>query len=237
MKLNAAKAMTLEAPNGLPLLMVVLATVVSAIVCGVLLTQFLDLSLLTPDGLKTYINQMGYWGPPLYIAIIALSVVIAQVPGAPLAVAAGAIWDPLLAGIYTVAGGFGGALIAYGLGRLMGPSVIKALTGKTLQFSKEGGEAYLGWLIFATRLLPVFSFDLMSYGAGITGLSWPIYASATFFGMIPSTLLLTYVGASFHLGGGAMGIVLGIFAVLFVGLPLLAHRYNWLNLGEIVSWD
>ncbi|MEM9906973.1 MAG: TVP38/TMEM64 family protein [Cyanobacteria bacterium P01_D01_bin.44] len=232
MKLSATKAMNLDPLHGFSVVIVVLAIMGAA-----LLAPSLDLSLLTPDGLKTSINQIGTWGPPLYIAIIAVSVVVAQVPGAPLAVAAGAIWDPLLAGIYTVAGGFGGALIAYGLGRLMGQSVIKALTGKTLHFSKERGEAYLGWLIFATRLLPVFSFDLMSYGAGMTGVSWPIYASATFFGMIPSTLLLTYLGASFHLSGGTVGIVLMIFAALFVGLPLLAHRYNWLNLGEIVSWD
>lgn len=37
-------------------------------------------------------------GPLIYMAIITVSVVVSQIPGAPLAVAAGAVWDPLLAG-------------------------------------------------------------------------------------------------------------------------------------------
>lgn len=195
------------------------------------------LTALNPETLPATIEQSGLWGPLLYIAIIMLSVVVSQIPGAPLAIAAGAVWDPLLAGLYTVMGGFGGALIAYGLGKSMGQSIIKLLTGKTLSFSTEQGEGYLGWMIFATRLLPVFSFDLVSYGAGITGLSLPIYASATFFGMVPSTLLLTYVGGSFHLSNGAMGSIAILFFILFVGIPALLHRYNWFNVNDLVRWE
>ncbi|NEP17647.1 MAG: TVP38/TMEM64 family protein [Leptolyngbya sp. SIO4C1] len=196
-----------------------------------------NLGWLSPAGLRDAMQQAGEWGPPIYIVIIALSVVVSQIPGAPLAVVAGAIWDPLLAGIYTVIGGFGGALIAYSLGKAMGQSIVKAITGRSLRFSTERGETYLGWLIFATRLLPVFSFDLISYGAGITGLSLPVYASATFLGMIPSTLLLTYLGSSFQLSGAAMLGILAGFGLLFVGLPLLAHRHNWLNLHELVQLE
>ena len=194
--------------------------------------QFTD-----PDALSGVLIQLGLWGPAIYIALIILSVVISQIPGAPLAIAAGAIWDPLVAGLYTVIGGFGGALIAYGLGKSMGQSILKAITGKTLSFSTEHGEGYLGWLIFATRLLPVFSFDLVSYGAGITGLSFPVYASATFFGMLPSTLLLTYVGDSVHLGAGAIATLTTVFVVLFVAIPALLHRYNWLNMRSLVRWE
>ena len=84
--------------------------------------------------------------------------------------------------------------MAYFLGRTLGRSAIKALTGKVIYFSKQRGEVYLGWFIFITRLLPVLSFDLISYAAGMASLSLPIYASDTLLGMIPSTLLLTYIG-------------------------------------------
>ncbi|MEM9090139.1 MAG: TVP38/TMEM64 family protein [Cyanobacteria bacterium P01_F01_bin.53] len=193
--------------------------------------------LINPDHLSATIEQAGLWGPLLYIAIITVSVVVSQIPGAPLAIAAGAIWDPMFAGLYTVIGGFGGALIAYVLGNRMGQPLIKALTGKTLSFSTEKGKTYLGWLIFTTRLLPVFSFDLVSYGAGMSGLSLPVYASATFFGMVPSTLLLTHLGNSFQLSGWAMGAVAAAFLILFIAIPAVMHRYNWLNTQEMIRWE
>ena len=196
-----------------------------------------SLQLISSEHLTTTIEQAGIWGPLAYIAIIMVSVVISQIPGAPLAIAAGALWHPLLAGLYTVIGGFSGALIAYSLGNRMGQPLIKALTGKTLSFSTEQGEVYLGWIIFTTRLLPIFSFDLVSYGAGLAGLSLPIYASATFFGMVPSTLLLTYLGSSFQLSGWAIAAVAITFFALFVGLPALMHRYNWLNVQSFVQWE
>ena len=211
-----------------------------AIVLGIALVLLLQpqaLQWVSPESLPSTLAQMGVWGPVLYIATIALSVVVSQIPGAPLAVAAGAVWDPAIAGTYTIVGGFGGAVIAYSLGKIMGPSIIAALTGKTLSFSTEYGESYLGWAIFATRLLPVFSFDLVSYGAGMTGLSFPVYASATFFGMVPSTLLLTYLGGSLQLGGWMIVTLAAFFTILFVGIPLLLHRYNWLNVRALVRWE
>ncbi len=191
-------------------------------------------SPLSLETLPTTIKHLGQWGPMLYVAVIAISVVISQIPGAPLAVAAGAIWDPLLAGIYTIIGGFSGALIAYGLGKTLGQSLMTTLTGKTLSFNSQ---SYLGWLIFTTRLLPIFSFDLVSYGAGIAGLSLPVYASATFFGMVPSTLLLTYLGGSLHLSNWVMVNMAVIFLILFVGVPAILHRYNWLNINQWISWE
>ncbi|MEO0941977.1 MAG: TVP38/TMEM64 family protein [Cyanobacteria bacterium J06642_12] len=196
-----------------------------------------SLELLTPHHLADTLDRVGAWGPALYIATIAVSVVVSQIPGAPLAIAAGAVWDPLLAGLYTVIGGFGGALIAYSLGKSMGQSIVKALTGKTFSFSTERGESYLGWMIFTTRLLPIFSFDLISYGAGITGLSFPIYATATLFGMVPSTLLLTYMGGSLHIGTSVVIVLAGAFAIAFVGMPVLLHRLNWFNVRELVRWE
>lgn len=192
---------------------------------------------ISPEHLALTVDQAGMWGPVAYIVIIMVSVVVSQIPGAPLAIAAGTLWHPLLAGLYTVIGGFGGALIAYGLGNRMGQPLIKALTGKTLSFSTEQGEAYLGWMIFVTRLLPIFSFDLISYGAGMAGLSLPVYASATFFGMVPSTLLLTYLGSSFQLSGWAIASTAALFCALFIGIPALMHRYNWLNMQTIVQWE
>ncbi|PZD71018.1 TVP38/TMEM64 family inner membrane protein YdjZ [Acaryochloris thomasi RCC1774] len=190
--------------------------------------------LSSPETFKQTVINAGWLGPFVYIGIVALSVVISPIPGAPIAVAAGAIWGSLVAGIYSVIGGFIGSLAAYYIGLTLGRSAVYALTGKLIYFSKERGELYLGWLIFLTRLLPVLSFDLMSYGAGITGLSLPIYATATLLGMIPSTLLLTYMGSAFTIGLPESLALAAIFLVLLVGLPWGIRRYNWFGMKNII---
>lgn len=189
-----------------------------------------DLNVFSEGGLLRLVEGLGPWGPLAYIAIVALAVVVSQIPGVPLAIAAGALWGPLTAGLYSVLGGFLGGMIAYFLGRTLGRSAMKALTGKVMIFQTDRGERYLGWLIFVTRLLPVLSFDIISYAAGVSGLSARVYAVATLFGMIPSVLLLTYLGSV--LGANlSVGLTLSaVAAALLLLLPWLVQRYNWFDL-------
>ncbi len=211
-----------------------------AITLGIALSLFIlqqqwEINLFSAEGLQTAVTQVGPWGPLLYILLLVISVVVSQIPGAGLAIAAGAVWGPFTAGVYTILGGFLGALIAYSLGKAIGPSLLKALTGKSITFSKDRGERYLGGLIFLMRLVPVFSFDIISYGAGITKLSLPIYASATLLGMIPSTFLLTYLGGAFHLGPEASVGIIALFIAGLVLLPWGIRRHNWLDLKSVVQ--
>jgi uncharacterized membrane protein YdjX (TVP38/TMEM64 family) len=218
----------------------------NAIALGVLLLCLLlyawfwtqpEKELLTTQDLKHAIQTWGWFGVIVYIGILILSVVISPIPSAPLAVVAGMVWGPIQAGIYSIIGGFLGGLLAYFIGYTLGRSAVQALTGKLIYFSKHRGEAYLGWIIFITRLLPVLSFDLISYGAGITGLSLPIYATATLFGMIPSTFLLTFLGSTLTTTF-PLGIFLSIlFMVLLFGLPYGIHKYNWFNMRDIIHLE
>ena len=193
-----------------------------------------ELNLFTPEGFRQGVENLGWLGPFVYISLLVLSVVISPIPGAPLAVVAGAMWGTMLATIYSVIGGFLGGLIAYYIGRTLGRLAVYVLTGKVIYFTRNRGEVYLGWLIFLTRLLPVLSFDLISYAAGITGVSLSIYSIATLLGMIPSTFFLTYMGAAFQLGKLLGTALLAIFVILLVGLPWGIRRYNWFNLQDII---
>ena len=201
------------------------------------LQQQWELDLFTAAGFRMAAEQLGVWGPLLYVLLLIVSVVVSQIPGAGLAIAAGAIWGPLAAGIYSVVGGFLGALIAYGLGQTFGPGLLKALTGKRITFSPERGQWYLGGLIFLMRLVPVFSFDLISYGAGIAKLSLPIYAGATLLGMVPSTFLLTYAGGAFQWGPEAVWAIVLLLALVLVLLPWSLRRCGWLKLDDILEID
>lgn len=192
-------------------------------------------NVFTPAGLRQTVAELGVWGPLAYIGILTIAIVVSQIPQMPLALAAGAIWGTLPAGIYSVIGGFLGSLIAYFLGRSLGRSAIQTLTGKAIYFSRHRGEVYLGWLIFITRLLPILSFDLVSYGAGISNLSLRIYATATLSGMIPPTFLLTYMGKSLTMGmSEAIGFT-SLFLLVLIGLPWGIQRYNWFGLKDVIQ--
>lgn len=193
-----------------------------------------DFDLFSAQGLEQAIQSWGWLGVLAYIGILILSVVLSPIPSAPLAVAAGMVWGPIWAGIYSIIGGFLGGLLAYFIGYTLGRSAVRALTGKLIYFSKNRGEFYLGWVIFITRLLPILSFDLISYGAGITGLSLPIYATATLLGMIPSTFFLTFTGSTFAVSL-PFGIVLSVlFLTFLIGFPYGIHRCNWFNMRDII---
>ena len=196
-----------------------------------------ELNAFSREGLEALDRSLGWRGPVIYAALVALAVVVSQIPGVPLALAAGAVWGPLAAGIYSVIGGFVGGMIAYFLGRTLGRSVMRALAGKVIVFNEARGERYLGGIIFVSRMLPVFSFDLISYAAGVTGLSLPLYAAATFFGMIPSTFLLTYLGSAFTVSVPVALSLSGVAVVVLLALPWLIRRYNLLGLRDSVRFE
>lgn len=223
-----------------------LLTLQNAIATSVLaltLAAFLTLrfafgvDVFSAAGFKTFIDSLGWGGPVVYIAMILVAVVISQIPGVPLTIAAGALWGPLAGGLYSVIGGFLGSLTAYYLSRTLGRSAMKALTGRVVIFNESKSEMYLGILIFVTRLLPLFPFDIVSYAAGLSGLSLRVYALATLLGMIPSTLLLTYLGSAFVV---SVPFALGMSAiaiVVLVGLPLVIRRFNWFDLRDSIRLE
>jgi uncharacterized membrane protein YdjX (TVP38/TMEM64 family) len=198
-----------------------------------LATNGLDRS--SPTHWVTVIHTMGWGGVLLFIGASALAVVVSPIPGTPLTMTAGAVWGVVPAAVYAIIGISLGSLLAYFIGRTLGRSTIQALTGKTIYLSKHKGEIYLGWVMFVTHLFPVLPFDLISYGAGISGLSLPIYATATILGTIPGTLLLTYIGFSLR---STLPIGIGLLVAFFL-LAAIAlwgvKSHNWLGLKDIIK--
>jgi uncharacterized membrane protein YdjX (TVP38/TMEM64 family) len=194
-------------------------------------------NVFSEEGFKTLATSLGWWGPLLYALLVAIAVVVSQIPGVPLTIAAGALWGPFPALIYSVLGGFTGAMIAYFLGRTLGRSIMKVFVGKVMIFDKERGEWFIGLMIFVSRILPLFPFDIISYAAGVSGLSVGVYALTTLLGMIPSTLLLTYLGSAFTVSLPFALSISALASVMLVIVPLIIRRYNWLGLRDSIRLE
>ena len=182
----------------------------------------------TVDGMTALLDDFGWRAPMLYVATVALAVVVSQIPGLPLAIAAGAVFGILPALLYTVLGSFLGAMGAYALGRSLGRGFMRALVGRVVVFRRERGTWAVGWLIFVSRALPLLPFDLISYAAGVSAVPLRAYVPATLFGLFPSTFLLTALGGSFRIGlGWSLALSLVASLALFFVAWATRHRNPW----------
>lgn len=88
------------------------------------------------------------------------------------------------------------------------------------------------WYVFILRLIPIVSFDLLSYAGGIAKVRFRAFLFATFFGMIPGTFAYSFLGAS--LASGSMKTFL-IAVLVFVSLLVITYLFRepvkrWLGL-------
>jgi uncharacterized membrane protein YdjX (TVP38/TMEM64 family) len=187
-----------------------------------------------PEGLIETVEEAGIWAIIIYIGVLAIAVVLSPIPGNTLTITAGAMWGAIPGSIYSIIGGFFGASMAYFIGKTLGRSAVKFITGKMIYFSEDKGKFYIAGVILLTRLLPFFSFDLISYGAGIAGISFPVFIIATLLGMIPSTLILTYLGESLTIDIHLTIIISIILSLVLIALPFIAKHYKWFDLKNII---
>lgn len=177
---------------------------------------FLDKEIL--EGL---VVRAGFWGPVLIVTLMTVAVVASPIPSAPIALAAGAAYGHLWGTVQVVVGAELGALIAFGLARVLGHDILRRMFGPKVDAGLLGSQTALTATVFASRLMPFMSFDMISYAAGLSRLHAWRFALATMAGIIPASFLLAHVGGAAVNGefGWASWAALGLGAV--TGLPLL----------------
>ena len=180
----------------------------------------------TPARIEALLEQIGPFAPLIYMAVMAATAVLVPIPGPPLFVIAGAIFGPVMGTIYAVAGSVAGALIAFLIARFLGRDFIESLVGKQVVICCECSEGLLTKIIFFSRLLPLISFDVVSYGAGLTRMSLRSFALATLLGSLPMTFVYHSFGSVLAVSSTtALLLGLMIVAILFA-LPYLADRWD-----------
>ncbi|GJL56350.1 MAG: hypothetical protein NPIRA02_34820 [Nitrospirales bacterium] len=187
-------------------------------------SEFTD--FVQPNRLVEFIQSFGVIAPVVFVGIMALAVVVSPIPSIPLDLAAGVAFGPWLGTLYAVIGAEIGAIVSFLIGRLLGRDVIARILKNDVVFCEKCSDHHLFGFIVISRLLPVFSFDLVSYGAGLTTMSLKAFAVATFLGMVPPTFALVYFGSS-TLAVDWIVMLLGVILVgFFIILPKLIMRHQ-----------
>lgn len=183
-------------------------------------------TILDAAALRARIEQLDMWGPLAVVLLMMLAVLVSPIPSAPIAMAAGAIYGHTWGTLYVVMGSEAGALAAFAFARFLGIAVVHRWFGDRLPASIIGSQIALTWIVFASRLLPFVSFDMVSYAAGLTLLSAWRFALATLAGIIPASFLLAHFGH--ELSGGETDVFLhtALALGLITAIPVAAKLWR-----------
>lgn len=177
------------------------------------------LAVPVPDlaTVREAVDDAGVLAPVGFVLAYAAAT-LAPVPKSVLTVAAGALFGLVSGAGLVVLSATLGALVAYGVGRLLGRDAVERLTGARVArlddlLERRGLVAVIG-----LRLVPVVPFTVMNYAAGLTRVRTRDFLIGTPVGLLPGTL--TYVSV------GALGADLGraplAVSVLMIGLGAVA---------------
>jgi len=190
-----------------------LATVVAAGRTGVL-----D---MTAQSLAASLRDLG----PAAAAGAVLAMVLhsfVPLPAEVIAMANGMVFGPLLGLALTWVGAMLGAAVAFALARRFGRPFVARLVPERHWHRVEAWTARrsAGALLMA-RLVPVISFNLINYAAGLTGVPWRTFLWTTGIGILPVTILCVVLGE--RLLAAPVWVWLAVAAVL-AGLWWIMHR-------------
>ncbi|MEP6822543.1 MAG: TVP38/TMEM64 family protein [Chthoniobacterales bacterium] len=199
---------------------------------GLLLLALIVLSsaasfLPLKDWIKSFtdwVQGLGALGVVIFIVAYAIATVL-FLPGALFTLAAGLVYGVLGGAAVALTGATIGASLAFLCGRYLVRKRVEEGTKDNEKFQAiDGAIEKQGWKIIGLlRLSPLIPFNLSNYFYGVTAIKfWP-YFLATFFGMMPGTLLYAYLGAAGKAGiGGAASGGNSTLKWVFFGVGLLA---------------
>lgn len=175
-------------------------------------------------GAVAYIRELGVWGGVAFVGLYAVAAV-AMAPGSILTLAAGAIFGLGMGVFWVFLGATLGAALAFLVARYVARGWVERRIAGSPRFAavdraigRDGRK-----IVFLLRLSPLFPFNLMNYGLGLTRVRFMDYVVASL-GMLPGTLLYVYYGkvagdvASAAAGAGAASRGVGYWLVLALGL-------------------
>lgn len=171
------------------------------------------LSLRTTEDFRHFAES---WGGSAALGSIALMVLhaVLPLPAELIAAANGSLFGWLWGTAITWTGAMLGAALSFGIARSLGRSTFRRLAPVRFQHRVEQWQGRPAYLLMI-RLVPVISFNLINYAAGMTGLGWWRFLWTTGLGILPITI------ASVVLGQELLGAPRYIWAATLGGVIVL----------------
>jgi uncharacterized membrane protein YdjX (TVP38/TMEM64 family) len=148
---------------------------------------------LDATAIQNWIDEAGNAAPLLFIFVYIVGTVF-FFPGAVLTLLGGALFGPVLGTFYNLTAATIGSMLSFLVARYLASSWVEKKTGGKLKQLLNGVENE-GWRFVAfVRLVPLFPFNLLNYGLGLTKIKFAHYSIASYIFMLPGAIAYTYLG-------------------------------------------
>ena len=173
--------------------------------------------------LEAFVDSYGVYAALVSFGLMILQSVAAPLPAFLITFANANLFGWWKGALLSWSSAMAGAAICFYIARILGREAAIKLTSKTgLEQIDVFFEKYGKNTILICRLLPFVSFDLVSYAAGLTSMSFGAFMLATGIGQIPATLIYSYVGGM--LTGGAKIMVTGLLILFALSALIMLFR-------------
>ncbi len=171
-------------------------------------------------GVRDFILSFGVWAPIVSALLMILQALAAPLPAFVIGFANGLAFGAFWGGMLSLVSATAAATLSFGLAQALGRSAVQGLIGKAgLESADRWFARYGGYAVLVARLVPIVSFDVISYAAGLTRMSFWGFLGATVLGMLPATFLYSYLGEQ---APQYVWVLLLAFVIVIVGVAIAA---------------
>ncbi|UUV17749.1 TVP38/TMEM64 family protein [Fusobacteria bacterium ZRK30] len=178
------------------------------------------------DLARGYILGFGIWAPVVSFLLMILQSIAAPLPAFIITFANAGLFGWVKGAILSWTSSMAGAALCFFIARFYGRAVVTKLTGRyALDSVDDFFDRYGKYTILIARLLPFISFDIVSYAAGLTSMSFFSFFVATGIGQLPATIVYSYIGSM--LTGTTKTIVVGLLMLFAISTLIFLLKKVW----------
>jgi len=174
---------------------------------------------ISASAFESTIRSWGSWGVAGSILLMIAHTFI-PFPAEFVAIANGMVYGPIWGTVITWTGAMLGAFVGFGLARAFGRPLVQRMIARKDWRRVDAWTARQGTAaVFVGRFVPVISFNLINWAAGLTNMSWWTFTWATGLGILPMTALMVGLGHNIERlpWWGWLGLVIAALALWAVG--------------------
>lgn len=178
------------------------------------------------DLARSYILGFGIWAPIASFFLMILQSIAAPLPAFIITFANAGLFGWVKGAMLSWASAMAGASLCFYIAKFFGRDVVEKLTSKyALDSIDDFFDQYGNYAILIARLLPFVSFDIVSYAAGLTSMSFWSFFIATGIGQLPATIIYSYIGSM--LTGTTRTVVMGLLILFALSTLIVLFKKIW----------
>tara|TARA_Y100000310_G_scaffold261901_1_gene271431 strand:- start:82 stop:735 length:654 start_codon:yes stop_codon:yes gene_type:complete len=184
--------------------------------------------VLQPEVVRTTVQNLGLLGPVVFVLLYVV-IAVTFLPTSPFVVVGGALFGTIAGSIYSILGATLGSLVMFVAVRFLGKDFVdkflKNRYPKLYSYDEKLAENGL-FAVTALRLASIFPLTGLTIALALTRVRFVDFLLGTFLGVIPSVIVLSYLGSSLATLNTLHIIISGVLFLLLLGSYPLYRKYK-----------